>query len=105
MLQGLGIQHFLFLQPTLNYPERTLAPEERGMEQDGYVAPLQVAYKELCTATEKSLDRAWFKGAIDITKRPGQLFIDNVHLSETGARLTAQAIYRAIWGDEELEVR
>src|SRR5437588_476964 len=24
LLQGLGIQHFLFLQPTLNYPERTL---------------------------------------------------------------------------------
>ena len=39
LLQGLGVQHFLFLQPTLNYPERTLAPEERGMDQDGYVAP------------------------------------------------------------------
>jgi hypothetical protein len=99
LLQGLDIQYFLFLQPTINYPERTLAPEERGMDQDGYVAPLQQAYKELCTETEKSLDPAWFKGAIDITKRPGQLFIDNVHLSETGARLTAQAIYRAIWGD------
>jgi lysophospholipase L1-like esterase len=92
------------LQPTLNYPERTLAPEERGMDQDGYVAPLQQAYKRLCTETEKSLDPAWFKGTIDITKQPGQLFIDNVHLSEAGALLTAEAIYRAIWG-EELEIR
>jgi lysophospholipase L1-like esterase len=99
LLQGLGVQHYLFLQPTINYPERTLAPEERGMDQDGYVAPLQNAYKELCTETEKSLDPAWFKGAIDITKQPGQLFIDNVHLSEAGARLTAEAIYRAIWGE------
>jgi len=102
LLQGLGVQHFLFLQPTLNYPERTLAPEERGMDQDGYVAPLQQAYKRLCSETEKSLDPAWFKGAIDITKQPGQLFIDNVHLSEAGARLTAQAIYRAIWGEPTL---
>jgi lysophospholipase L1-like esterase len=104
LLQGMKIKHFLFLQPTLNYPERKLAPEETGMDQDGYVAPLQQAYKRLCTETEKSLDPAWFKGAIDITKQPGQLFIDNVHLSEAGARLTAQAIYRAIWG-EELEIR
>ena len=51
-------------------------------------------------AREKNLDPAWFKGTIDITKQPGQLFIDNVHLSEAGARLTAQAIYRAIWGEE-----
>jgi len=100
LLQGLGVQHYLFLQPTIDYPERTLAPEERGMDQDGYVAPLQQAYKELCTETEKNLDPAWFKGTIDITKQPGQLFIDNVHLSEAGARLTAQAIYRAIWGEE-----
>jgi lysophospholipase L1-like esterase len=98
LLQGLSVQHYLFLQPTINYPERTLAPEERGMVQDGYVAPLQQAYKRLCTEAEKSLDPAWFKGTID-TKQPGQLFIDNVHLSEAGARLTAQAIYRAIWGD------
>ena len=99
LLQGLGVQHYLFLQPTINYPERTLAPEESGMDRDDYVAPLQQAYKRLCTETEKSLDPAWFKGAIDITKQPGQLFIDNVHLSEAGARLTAQAIYRAIWGE------
>jgi lysophospholipase L1-like esterase len=99
LLQGLGVQHYLFLQPTINYPERTLAPEESGMDRDDYVAPLKQAYKRLCTETEKSLDPAWFKGAIDITKQPGQLFIDNVHLSEAGARLTAQAIYRAIWGE------
>jgi lysophospholipase L1-like esterase len=105
LLQGLGVQHYLFLQPTLNYPERALAPEEIGMDRDGYVAPLQQAYKRLSRETEKSLDPAWFKGTIDITKRPGQLFIDNVHLSEAGARLTAQAIYRAIWGEKELEIR
>lgn len=99
LLQGLGVQHFLFLQPTLNYPERTLAAEESGMDQEGYVAPLQQAYRQLCAATEERLEHAWFKGAIDLSKRPGQLFIDNAHLSEAGARLTAQAIYRAIWGD------
>jgi lysophospholipase L1-like esterase len=99
LLQGLSVRHFLFLQPTLNYPQRKLAPEEEGMDHDGYVAPLQQAYKRLCAATEESLDRTWFKGAINLTRRPGQLFIDNVHLSEAGARLTAQAIYRAIWGD------
>ena len=99
LLQGLGVQHYLFLQPTINYPERAFAPEERGMDQDGYVAPLQQAYKRLSIETEKSLDPAWFKGPIDITKQPGQLFIDNVHLSEAGARLTAQAIYHSVWGD------
>jgi lysophospholipase L1-like esterase len=100
LLQGLGVQHFLFLQPTINYPERALAAEEKGMDQDGYVAPLQQAYKRLCVATEGSLDPAWFKGEIDLSKQPGQLFIDNVHLSEAGARLTAEAIYRSIWGGE-----
>ena len=99
LLQGLSVQHFLFLQPTINYPIRQLAPEEKGMDQDGYVAPLQQAYQRLCSEAEKRLDPAWFKGTIDITRQPGQLFIDNVHVSEAGARLTAEAIYRAIWGE------
>jgi lysophospholipase L1-like esterase len=68
------------------------------MVQDGYVAPLQQAYKQLCAESEKSLDLAWSKGTIDLTSQPGQLFIDNVHLSEAGARFAAQQIYRAIWG-------
>jgi lysophospholipase L1-like esterase len=97
MLHGVGVQHALFLQPTVNFPDRVLAPEEKGLDEAPYLAPLKRAYKALSDEADDSLPREWFRGAIDLSRSPGPLFIDNVHLTESGARLVAEAIYKDIW--------
>lgn len=98
LLQGLGVQHFFFLQPTIDFPSRVLAAEEAGKDQAYYHAALKQAYMALATAAEQSLPKDWFRGMADISGQPGQLFLDNTHFSENGARLAAQRIYEAIWG-------
>jgi lysophospholipase L1-like esterase len=97
LLQGTGVRHVHFLQPTINYPDRELAPEEGGMDQARYVAPLKRAYRSLAEESEDSLPHDWFRGVVDLSRDSGQLFIDNVHLTERGARAVAERIYADVW--------
>ena len=98
LLSGYGIEFHMFLQPTIRFPQRTLAPEEKPLVDDLYLAALDSGLAELASACSASLPREWFHGFALLPGDPGQRFIDNVHLNQDGAREVAQAIYSRVFG-------
>lgn len=106
LLSGQGVGFRLYLQPTITFPQRDLAPEEQALVQDSYLAPLNRAYAELARECSSRLPQSWFRGMVSITRHKGQMFIDNVHFNEDGARQVAREIYTDIYGPiGSLEIR
>ncbi len=97
LLAAQGTDFHLFLQPTIRFPARALANEEKGMVQDFYLTALDAAYAQLARDCAARLPSQWFHGFATLTSEPGQRFIDNVHFNETGAREVARSIYDRIF--------
>jgi len=97
LLTGQSIEFRLWLQPTIRVPQRTLDVQEQGMIGDFYLPALDQAYGELARECSARLPASWFRGFLSISRHRGQMFIDNVHFSEDGAREVAREIYSDIY--------
>ena len=98
LLSGQAIDFHVFLQPTIRFPKRALAPEERSMVQDFYLTALDAAYAELARECAARLPPQWFHGVATLSGGSGPRFIDNVHFNEEGAREVAREIYARVFG-------
>jgi len=97
LLAAQGIDFHLFLQPTIRFPARALATEEKGMVQDFYLTALDAAYAQLASECASRLPPQWFHGFANLSGAPGPRFIDNVHFTEAGAREVARSIYARVF--------
>ena len=99
LLAGQNIAFYLFLQPTVRFPERVLTPEERAMVNDFYLPALDSAYAELARDASTALPPTWFRGFASISGAESpQIFIDNVHLTPAGAERVASHIFQSVFG-------
>lgn len=98
MLTGLGVEYHLFLQPTVNYPDRKLTEEDLAFTKVNYLNSLNSGYKKLKNIVDRELNKSMYHGIIDFSPLSGNYFIDDAHFSEEGARYAARIIYENIWG-------
>jgi len=98
LLSGQAIAFHMFLQPTIRFPERSLATEEQTMVQDFYLTALDAAYAKLARECGAGLPAEWFHGFAAVSGDSRPRFIDNVHFNEEGARDVAREIYTHVFG-------
>jgi hypothetical protein len=98
LLAGLGVRYDLFLQPTIDYPARRLAPAEAA-SVPAYLGSLNQGYRALVEAATQQLSADWCHGIVAVPDSEEPLFLDDVHFTETGARAAARALYRAAFSE------